>query len=170
MAYTASTTRVTGELITASIWNTDIVDNIDALKTPPQARYVLNEGADITSSTITFVDVDAANLSLTITTTGGNVKVRFVGNIKSSTGKCYLDVDVDSSRYAGDDGILGMKATGSGDPGDPISFEITVTGLAAGPHTFKLQWKVNAGTATLFAGAGTSDADVHGVFEVSEEL
>lgn len=32
MSYTAPTTRVTGTLITASIWNTDIVDNIIALR------------------------------------------------------------------------------------------------------------------------------------------
>ena len=31
MAYTAPTTRTTGTLITASIWNTDIVDNISAI-------------------------------------------------------------------------------------------------------------------------------------------
>lgn len=31
MAYTAPTTRTTGTLITASIWNTDIVDNIAAI-------------------------------------------------------------------------------------------------------------------------------------------
>jgi len=33
MAWTAPTTRSTGDLITASIWNTDLKDNLDYLKT-----------------------------------------------------------------------------------------------------------------------------------------
>lgn len=43
MAWTAATTRTTGELVTASIWNTDIVDNLN---------YVVNSsgGLDISST------------------------------------------------------------------------------------------------------------------------
>lgn len=33
MAWTAPTTRATGDFITASIWNTDVVDNLSYLKT-----------------------------------------------------------------------------------------------------------------------------------------
>ncbi len=32
MTWTAPTTRITGELITASIWNTDLVDNLESLR------------------------------------------------------------------------------------------------------------------------------------------
>lgn len=41
MAYTVPTTRATGDLITAAIYNTDIVDNIAWLGDPPFAIAVL---------------------------------------------------------------------------------------------------------------------------------
>lgn len=42
MAYTTPTTRTTGTLITASIWNTDIVDNIIYLKSAVSAQFWLS--------------------------------------------------------------------------------------------------------------------------------
>jgi hypothetical protein len=43
MAWTVPTTRTTGELVTASIWNTDIVDNLN---------YIINSGGDIVLSSV----------------------------------------------------------------------------------------------------------------------
>jgi len=49
MAWTAPTTRTTGDLITASIWNTDLVDNLNYLKTNLDNLNVCSQ-ADVTSS------------------------------------------------------------------------------------------------------------------------
>lgn len=38
MAYTVPTTRATGNLITAAMWNTDLVENIKFLANPPACR------------------------------------------------------------------------------------------------------------------------------------
>jgi len=165
MAWTAPTTRATGDLITASIYNGDLVDNLLALKDPPYAEYVLDEGADYTTTSSTFVDIDNTNLSLDLTITGDTVLVGFIGSFRGNN-LVFIDVSVDSSRVAGDDGIFG-QGTFNTLPGLPANFVLPVTGLTPGLRNFKLQWKTN-GTAYLYAGAGTSNGDIHPRFFVVE--
>lgn len=50
MAYTAPTTRSTSDLITASIWNTDLVNNISYLANPPTCRVYHNANVSIADS------------------------------------------------------------------------------------------------------------------------
>lgn len=57
MAWTAPTTRATGELITSSIWNTDLADNLRYLKGTP-GQIVLENG--IVSDTDNLDDVGTA--------------------------------------------------------------------------------------------------------------
>lgn len=153
-------------LVTVADMNTYIRDNQIALKDPPTDSYDVNEVADYTTTSATFVDVDATDLALTITTTGGDVLVHFHGTtIHSSTNARFFDVDMDGARLGGDDGFLNI---GGSDDAIPASFTRLVTGLSAGSHTFKLQWRTSAGTLTMYAGAGTSAGDVHPQFWVRE--
>ena len=46
MGYVAPTTRTTGEVITAAIWNQDVTDNMIAM-TPHGASIVINEGGGV---------------------------------------------------------------------------------------------------------------------------
>lgn len=168
MAWIAPTTRTTGELITASIWNTDITDNLDALKDPPSENYEANEAADYSTSSTTFVNVDATNLALTITTTGGDVLVGFHGALQiTSTYILYFDLDVDGSREGGDDGITCIEQAIDA---KNVAFVRLITGLSAGSHTIKLQWKTSNGgaVAKLWAGAGTASYDLHPQFWLRE--
>lgn len=177
MAYVAPSTKTTGAVITAAVWNQDIVENVLALKDPETQSYILNEGSDYTTTSTSFVDVDAGTgantkLRLDLTTVGGDVLVNFHGSFQGSAAmRVYLDLLVDGARLGGDDGILasgihlytteksGLKA---------INFTRLLTGLSASTHTIKLQWKVDALTATLHAGAGTSNYDVHPQFWARE--
>lgn len=167
MAWTTPRTWVTNEVVTAAIMNQYIRDNQVSLKDPPFAQYVLNEGADYTTTSTSFVNVDATDLALSITTAGGVVEIHFHGIVtNSSTAFNNFDVEIDGSPYAGDDGITsGVVSAGVK---EQISFTVRKSGLSAGSHTFKLQWKTNTGTATLYAGAGTSGYDQHGEFWVVE--
>jgi hypothetical protein len=167
MAYTTPKTWVTGELVTATEMNTYMRDNQNALKSPPTDSYVLNEGSDYTTTSTSFVDVDATNLALTITTTGGDVFVHFHGSVNSNTYRIYFELDVDGSPHAGDDGITHSFNSGGNDR-MTITFTRLITGLSAGSHTIKLQWKSSSSTITLFAGAGTSNVDVHPQFWARE--
>jgi hypothetical protein len=157
----------TGELVTAALLNAHLRDNLDFLKTPPTALYILNESSDYTTTSTSFANVDGTKLSLTITTAGGDVLIGFCGSILQSSASLFFDVEIDGSRTGGDDGLGVFTPTSSAQRFNTTFFKL-VQGLAPGSHTFKLQWKVNGGTATLFAGAGTSNGDIHPQFFVRE--
>lgn len=155
----------TNEPLIAGDLNTHLRDNMEALKDPPTAHVELDELTDYSTTSTTFVDVDATRLSLTVDTNGGAVIVGFAGAMQiTGANFAYLDVTVDGTRFAGDNGLLGIRDTVL----DNVSFVILVTNLSAGSHTFALQWRVNSGTATLFAGAGSTNTDLHPQFWVRE--
>lgn len=165
MAYTTPRNWATGELVTATMMNVHVRDNFNAIKAPPTDTYEINEAADYTTTSATFVDIDGTDLSLAITTTGGDILVTFVGSFfNSSTGNTYLDVTLDAVREAGDDGICGMRSPSANVIPFVMSFSWWILAPSAAAHTINLQWKTNAGTSTLYAGAATSNADVHGFF------
>lgn len=155
------------EQLTASKLNTHLRDNLNALKNPPSAAYVSDETSDYSYSSTSFADVDATNFALTITTTGGDVMVHFHGTFESSSTptSVFLDVDVDGAREGGDDGIA-MAAPANGSP-QVINFTRLIA-VSAGEHTFTLQWKTGGAGVKLYAGAGTTNRDVHPQFWVRE--
>jgi hypothetical protein len=155
--------------------NTHVRDNFNALKAPPTAQYEFNEGADYTTTSTSFVDVDATDLALSITTTGGDVLFSFTGNLTfaAAGNLVYFDIydDGAAARLGGDDGIAGLYltlTTAANKPGFPFSFTHIERNVSAGSKTYKLQWKVGASTITMYAGAGTATADVHGEFFARE--
>jgi hypothetical protein len=162
----------TNEPLVAGDLNTHLRDNLEALKEPPSASYTLNESADYSTTSTSFGNVDGTKLSLTITTSGGDVLVAFHGYVRAGTNadQLYLDVEMDGARLGGDDGIIAANraASGSNPTRGAIGFVRLITDLAAGSHTFKLQWKVSGGTGELYAGAGTSGVDLHPQFWVRE--
>lgn len=175
MTWTIPKTWVTGEPLTAGDLNTHLRDNLEALKEPPTDHYAPDETADYSTTSNSFVDVDGTKLALTITTNGGDVLVGFHGTVNgNNTGGVvrylHFDVEVDGQRVAGDDGAVALGVPASTSVTAPVSFVRLVTGLAAGTHTFKLQWRRNntGVTGTLYAGAGTAGLDLHPQFWVRE--
>lgn len=160
-------TWTAGELITASIMNAHVRDNLNALKTPAGGYSVINEGSDYTTTSTSFTDIDTTDLSLTFTTAGGDVIIFFCGSMNGGTigQSTFVDIheSVAGTRLGGDDGLLQIVyATALNVV--PVTICYRATGLSAASHTFKMQWKVTANTATLYAGAGTSTHDVHPTF------
>lgn len=154
----------TNELVTGTIMNAHVRDQLTAIKTPASFVCVIDEAADYTTTGTTFADIDATDMKGTIITFGGIVQVGFSGTVRNNTagGQVYLDIDVDGARVGGDDGLFVLGAAGVTSPPSSGTIIIPVLGLAAGSHTFKLQWKTNGtGTGTLYAGAGTSTFDIH---------
>lgn len=168
-AYSEPSTISTGTLVAAADWN-ELVNDIIALKDPPSDNYEADEGADWTTTNTTFGDIDdtGSEFTLSITTTGGDVMVGLVGSAEMSTSAQHVsfNLDVDGSPEAADDGLFG--STGPSAVPFNVSFTYLVTGLTAGAHTIKLQWKVSGGTATFYTGAGTTDLDYHPQFWVRE--
>ena len=168
MAWTAPRNWTPDELVDEDIMNVHVRDNLNALKTPPSADYVLNEAGDYSGAGAGWADIDSTNLSLTITTTGGDVMVHFHGLFWTTAGsvRVYLDVEVDGlgNRTAGDDGIIGDLVITSG---TSIAFTRLITGLPAGAHVFDLQWNA-AAVHRMAAGAGTANFDTHSQFWARE--
>lgn len=144
-------------------------DGTDTIfRTPPRDSYTLNEGSDYTTSSTSFVDVDGTNLALTITTNGGDVLVGFAGYSSLSANFTGWNVAVDGADYFADEGLARSPSQPQSVQAMP-SFVVRITGLSAASHTFKLRWRQGiSGTSTLYAGAGTSNSDVHPQFWVLE--
>lgn len=162
----APVTWATGNLVTATNLNEQLRDNLEFLKTPPTGLISIDEASDYTTTSTSFVDVDSAgdpDLSLDLTTAGGDVLIVFMA-YAGGTGRVYFDIAVDSVRMATNDGFFSaVNAVNT-----PITIVALKQGLAPGSHNFKVQWKVNTGTGTLYAGAGTSALDTHPLFFVRE--
>lgn len=163
--WVTSRTWVAGELVTASIMNAHVRDQLNAIKTPAGGYSTLNLGADLTIASTTFTDMDATNLALTFTTGGGDVLLGFFGTIgqSGSNQKTYFDVheSVAGTRIGGDDGLIEMNVTTVTTDFRGVSFVVRISSLPAASHTFKMQWKNTASTSTFYAGAGTAGLDIH---------
>jgi hypothetical protein len=129
----------------------------------------LNEASDYTTASTSFVDIDATNLSITLTISTGAVIVGFTGSIAHDTTnrKIMFNIyeSVADADVAADDGILVITSE-TALRANNASFTYLISGLSASEHTFKLRWKTSGGNATLYAGAGTSGADIHPQFYV----
>ncbi|MGQ9889713.1 MAG: hypothetical protein ACUVSX_14670 [Aggregatilineales bacterium] len=132
------------QLVTEGQLNEQVRDNLEWLKNPPRAAAAL--AANIATTSTAFVD--APGLALTLTTAGGALLVGFTGVAGNAAGTTVVfDLVVDGVSQGGLDGVIGSSAGIV-----PMSFVWLVEGLAAGAHTVKLQWKVSAGTGTLYGG------------------
>ena len=171
MAYTTPKTW-SNEPLVASDLNTHLRDNMEALKDPPSAQNIADEASQYTTTSASFVDIDATEgkFQHTIETNGGDVMIWAMLSLEhNQTSQIWFEVDVDGSPLGGDDGIHTIACHTAGKrAGVWATILVFATGLAAGEHTFKLQWKTNSGTVTLYAGDGTSNEDVHSVFGVRE--
>lgn len=149
MAWTAPKTW-SSEPLTSLDLNQNVRDNLNHLKDrlDSSAGKFVSGDALLQTTANQFVDVDAVNLSLALTTHGGDVLLGFIGTVQSAraSGSVYFNVAVDEVDYVADDGIIRSQVSGSVDDNrhKPLSFVMLIPGLSAGSHTFKLRWKTNA--------------------------
>jgi hypothetical protein len=109
-------------------------------------------GGNLTTSSLTFVDVTGA--TITITTGANRVLLAFSGvvaNGQTGNGQ-YFTFLVDGVDQGGSQGLIEIDCPGNGYSSPAVLTYLTDV-LVAGPHTFKAQWRVSAGTSTLQAGA-----------------
>lgn len=117
---------------------------------PGQVAYV-KAATNYTAASDSFADVDATNLAITKTFTGARharICVALTGQSSVASGAIGFDIDIDGTRLLNT--TYGQVFNMGTNTPTPISFcLITASALAAGAHTFKLQWrKVGAITAT----------------------
>lgn len=150
MTWTAPTTRTTGELITASIWNTDVVDNLAYLFDPNGAEYVA--AGTLTTTSTSFTDIDGTNMKLTVSTTQANAPVT-IGFSAAATADAaaivYFDIDIDGTREG--ETTVGLHHFYGSNAAQyhPVGFVWRTSIASAGSHIFKMKWKVSTSTGRL---------------------
>jgi len=115
------------------------------------ASYKRTAG-DYTTTSTTFVDVDSTNFSLTFTTGARRVMLGLVGSCASSgtNSSVVFDVTVDGARQGGTSWGMQRTQIYTATAVVDCSFVFVTDALSAASHTFKLQWRASADTATLF--------------------
>lgn len=155
MAWTTPKDWATNELVTAANMNAHLRDNLNYLLAGRTIGWALVTGAGYGTSSTSFVDVDATNLSITQTLTSSRVAVLAWGCVSANpySSIAYLDIIVDNTNRMGHatDGLLKWQMN-TGNNGLTVPFCIAgrASGLSAASHTFKLQWKASASAIYLY--------------------
>lgn len=167
MAYADIADVALGDLIDETTFN-QILANLRALQDRPSFSVVLDLGADKTiTSAAPFADVDAALTGTLVVDVVSDVLLGFSGSLSRSVGgtsTVYFNITMDGVAIALNDGMIAQELlTSAAATPDHVSFTFLYSDVPAGSHTFNLQWKVIGTTpsARLYAGAGTSGADLH---------
>jgi hypothetical protein len=143
MAWTAPRTWTNNELVDATIMNAHVRDNLSYLLNPSSFFVSENTGTYTTNSP-TAVNV-GANYSKIITTNGGPILIGFQGIVSIGTAGAqfaYLGLSIDSGAMI----PVNYTGTQSTNYAGYLSFSYLYNSLAAGSHTFALQWYVTAST------------------------
>ena len=157
MAWTTPKTW-TSEPLTSGDLNVQLRDNQNYLKDRMDSggSFIAQGRSNYTTTSTAFVDVDAVNLSLTLSAHGGDVLLGFTAAVYSQVNGAhvYFNVAVDSVDYFAGNGITQLTILNSGDVRrhKPLCLVVLIPGLSAGSHTFALRWKTsNHNTAVIEA-------------------
>lgn len=153
---TSARTIVVGDQVGLNM-TAKLLTDLEALISAAGGASLASAKASITAGNYTttstsFVDVDATNAKLTIRTGARRVLVVVTATAALAVGSgqdIFLDLDVDGTRLGQTDGLLSVAPVSGEDCNASFSFVTDV--LAAGSHTFKLKWAVTGGTGKLWA-------------------
>jgi hypothetical protein len=141
MAWTTPRTWVTNEVVTASLLNTHVRDNLAYLFDERPVEYVnYRAGSDYASTSTDFADVDATNLKLTLNLRSGRAVVitRFRAEAEDAVGnygRFTLEGDGDALGTA-----YGLAHLVKGEAREIVLVGYW-SGLETGSTDFKLQYK-----------------------------
>ena len=119
-----------------------------------QNSRILYTGGDFSTTSASFVDIDATNAAITITTGANPVLIGFGGRLTHATtaDPSYIDIDIDGTRQGGTNGLIEPHPSAIGIRMH-LGYVYQTVALSAGSHTFKMQWFTAGGTINWFASA-----------------
>lgn len=118
--------------------------------------YNRTNTTNYTTTSASYVDIDATNLGATLTTGAHRVLVLLSAWLTKGSGGQYLQVDIDGTAYVLYNGATNLP--------DLLTVNWMSPVLSAASHTIKLKWATDAGTATLRT-AGINDQLAFAVLE-----
>ena len=143
--------------------------NLDSNRIHNRAFYQANEGADYTTTSSSFGNIDGTSFNHDLILTEiADVITSLAGSAEhsSTSARTYFGMLADGSQLVADDGLTFFINPDAGGANREVmvSLEKPVTALLPGTHNFKPQWKTSASTATMHAGAGSASNDSHAEF------
>lgn len=147
MAWTTPRSWSTGELVTASMMNVHVRDNLNYLLSRT-LFYVIEATSTYTTTSTTYTAVNAA-FNQTVTTSGGTVAIMISGTLSHSAGAVAMAIGVSVDGAAPTNYNVFYSGNTNADHRGVFSHMIYITGLSAASHTFNLRWLTPSGTATL---------------------
>jgi hypothetical protein len=143
-----------------------LIDIVPPRPAKASRSLVVDNNASYSTTSATFVDIDPVALSITLTFTGSKALISFAAVYNSSATAPGFDLLIDGVRV----GAASTTGIGGGVQGAAfVSFTYLATGLSAGSHTFKIQYRTNGAVAlTVYSGAGGALTDWLPTFSVTE--
>jgi hypothetical protein len=114
------------------------------------ANYTRAVGTgNYSTSSTSYVDIDGTNLSLTLTTGAHRCMILFSASMYGdpSNNECYIQLDIDGNDVGEGHGIAELLL---GSNQETKSIVFVTEPLSAASHTFKLHWKMSAGTGYIY--------------------
>lgn len=124
-------------------------ENMNWLRSPPKAAFEYSGTADLTTTSLTWGTI-SSSFATAIVTTGEDVLVLFSATLDNLD----IDISLDGTRLcsSGTAGSASLRGDAVGVFVNGYNLPVLYDNLAAGTHTFAVQWKATAGTGTIFAG------------------
>ncbi len=121
-----------------------------------QVSKVSITSGDLTTTSTSFTD--ATGLTTTITTGAHRCVVFFsaTGHNSGAGNNVAIDLAIDGTLQGQTYGL--MVHSGPANNNGNFGFAYLTAALTAASHTFKIQWRVDATTGTMFASTGVSPA------------
>lgn len=142
MAYTAPTSRSTGYTVTATDYNLFVTNQLH-FATRPLVELTYKLASDVTSTSTSFIDVDATNLNISFTNATSQIVCMATFRSAGGGGVAYYDFILDSVTRAGD-ATYGLGF--SGGSADPVTIIGKWSGVSVATHSIKLQYKTSGTT------------------------
>lgn len=145
MSWTTPRTWVTGELVTASIMNTHVRDNLGALQ-PQSAQVSTSE----TSTSTSYTNLATSGPAVTLTTgTQALLSISATGSNNTSNASIYMSYAVSgASTVSASDSTALIISSYTGGIGFSGSAVYLLSGLTAGSNTFTAKYKVSSNTGS----------------------
>ncbi len=164
MGYVTPRTWSSGDPLSSSYLNVYVRDNVDYLFN--RNRHIINlknvSAIAVSATANTWRDIDDAQLSLELTTYGGDVEIDFCTTVRTSVAtQLSFDIIKDGTTYLSSNtstpltGGLYNRDLNTTNEEVLICFKAVVTGLSAGTYTFKPRM-VSTATGTITYMAVTS--------------
>lgn len=149
MPWTSATTRATGYTVTAAVWNSEIVDNVNYLEEVAYTQFTANVTVSVTSEATATSVVSAG----AITYEAVPHMIEFFAPSLDSNGDTLHIILQDGSTVLGD--LYQGAGSGAADTVGTLQRRITPT---AASHTYQVKAWISAGSGTIHAGAGGTGA------------